>query len=62
MALTIMFQQFRSPPQSHGAGDVFTGALSTALASGVSLGAACERATRAAYLHVSGTKLESIAS
>ncbi|PLW76630.1 ribokinase [Cohaesibacter celericrescens] len=48
-------------PQSHGAGDVFTGALSTALASGVSLGIACERATRAAYLHVSGKKLELIA-
>ena len=44
-------------PKSHGAGDVFTGAFSTALAKGKSLADACSFASEAAFLHVSGQGL-----
>nr|WP_321445781.1 ribokinase [uncultured Cohaesibacter sp.] len=45
-------------PKSHGAGDVFTGAFSTALAKGKHLADACSFASKAAYRHVSGQDLQ----
>jgi ribokinase len=42
---------------THGAGDVFTGTLAAALAQGAPLQTACETASKAAALHVSGLAL-----